>query len=253
MYTDEELLDQVRMLTEDGVPPTIEEFQAHPETASRTTAQKRFGSWLNCLKKAGVLDGEEDTSSLRAKRFKQYTEADVVRHIRRLADGEEPPTTREFDSDSTSPSVAAARNKFGTWAKAVENAGLTPRTKIYEECSKEELINQIQSLADGDEPPTSEEFTNAEETASSSQVDSKFGSWVAGLEEAGFDTGSRKRKREYTEQEAIDWLHAYVEEFGVLPTASSLKSWPGPKHPVYYRLFGSLDEALEKAGYKPKD
>lgn len=56
----------------------------------------------------------------------------------------------------------------------------------------------------------------------------------------------------YTEQECIEWLELFVDEFGFVPTAKDIAGWPGPSPFVYRSRFGSWTDAVRAAGYTPR-
>jgi len=74
----------------------------------------------------------------------KYSDQELLDQIRGLADGERPPTVREFED---SPETASARTvglRFGSWNEGVRAAGYTPRKNQY---CKEELIEALNRAA----------------------------------------------------------------------------------------------------------
>jgi len=61
-----------------------------------------------------------------------------------------------------------------------------------------------------------------------------------------------KDPRQYTDDELIEWIDTFVQEFGFVPTASDIIGWPGPSQPTYMKRFGSFTEAIREAGYIPR-
>jgi len=54
---------------------------------------------------------------------------------------------------------------------------------------------------------------------------------------------------EYTDDELLDWIEAFIQEFGVVPSPPDVKNWPGPSVRVYQERFGSWTVAIQQAGY----
>jgi len=86
----------------------------------------------------------------KSKYARSYTDDEIRDHIRRVADGDRPPTMREFNGDEQAPSASAAAKHFGRWNGAIEAAGFEPReigsngnpTKI----SRKELVSWLQAF-----------------------------------------------------------------------------------------------------------
>jgi len=177
----------------------------------------------------------------------EYTRAEILDHIRRLADGDEPPTHEEFRRDPAAPAGATARDRFGSWNAAVEAAGFEPRCYAVGErrWSDAEIIEHIRRLADGDDPPTCAEFEADPDAPSNRTAANHFGSWNGAVEAAGFMP--RENPAGYSRDELLDWLIAHRAELGAWPTCSVLLEWPGPGPGPYRRVFGGFPKAVEAA------
>lgn len=64
--------------------------------------------------------------------------------------------------------------------------------------------------------------------------------------------GYTGREKQYTKEDCIEWLEAFVDEFGMVPTAVDIHGWPGPSLPVYRDRFGSWTKAVQEAGFEPR-
>jgi len=53
---------------------------------------------------------------------RSYTDDEIREHIRRVADGDRPPTITDFNDDEQAPSATAAINHFGGWRDAIDAA-----------------------------------------------------------------------------------------------------------------------------------
>lgn len=60
------------------------------------------------------------------------------------------------------------------------------------------------------------------------------------------------REKEYSDQECLEWIDAFVKEFGVVPTSSDISRGPGPSSRIYRIRFGSFPNAVKEAGYTPR-
>lgn len=63
------------------------------------------------------------------------------------------------------------------------------------------------------------------------------------------DNGSDK---EYTAEELLGWIEAFVEEIGEVPTRSQMDECPGPHSVTFDSRFGSWTDAVREAGYEPR-
>lgn len=81
-----------------------------------------------------------------------------------------------------------------------------------------------------------------------------FGSWTKALEMCGFDKEDyRERlsegyKKTYTDEELLDYLVVYTQEYGQIPTASDWKRDLLPSYEAYIRRFGTIEKARKLAG-----
>jgi len=64
-------------------------------------------------------------------------------------------------------------------------------------------------------------------------------------EETGFGY-----ETEYTLEEMLGWINAFVQEFGYVPTRSDIDGWPGPTPQAYAYRFGTWSDAVNEAGWK---
>jgi hypothetical protein len=55
---------------------------------------------------------------------------------------------------------------------------------------------------------------------------------------------------QYSEEEMLSWINAYVEEFGYVPTQSDIDGWPGPTPEAYQYRFPSWKYAINAAGWE---
>lgn len=56
----------------------------------------------------------------------------------------------------------------------------------------------------------------------------------------------------YDEEELCEWIDSFVEMFGVVPSYSDLRDWPGPTAETYRNRYGSIEKAIKAAGYEPR-
>ena len=141
---------------------------------STKTYQKKFGSWNEALKQAGLEVNEEQN----------ITKSDLRDELERLADElGRTPTSRDIAEDGKY-GVPTYVNKFDSWNDALEAAGFTPRT-TNQRISDQQLKETLQKLATdvGRRPTTSDMKEHG--PYSPGVYFNRFGSWDSALREAG--------------------------------------------------------------------
>jgi len=179
-------------------------------------------------------------------RPREYSEEEILNHIRRLSD-DGPPTLRELEDDERAPSVWAVRDRFGSWNEGVEAAGFEPEASASEQTySDEEILNHIRRLSEGGQPPAIEEFRSDGDAPTPKTVMRRFGSWTEAVQTAGCDPIFNGR-RGIARDELIDWLLVWRREFDAWPRLTDIRESPGPNPDTYRRVFGGLSEAIKAA------
>lgn len=180
----EDLIDEIKRLHEElGRVPTTRDMQEHGDyTASRYFST--FESWNTAVEEAGLTPHERWTTpdELRISASELLSE---LRRVADIVDGR--PTTEdmnEYGEYGTKPYY----NRFDSWNRAVELAGFEPFTGTSEDIySTEELITELQRLAeDRGRPPTTEDMWEHGRISTQPFV-KRFGSWIDALREAGIE------------------------------------------------------------------
>jgi hypothetical protein len=235
----DELLEEIdRLADEIGTTPTTSEMNEHGEY-SIAPYYRVFGSWTAALQAAGfdppTVPKERSTSELLAE-------------IRRLADGSDPPSQAEMDTDGAY-APETYRSRFGSWTAALREAGFTPPTH-GDRISDADLLDALTDLADRIESvPTSADM-NEDGPYSAATYINRFGSWRDALVAAGLNPDDMTYPT--TTEMLIDGVQELAAELDRPPAGSDMNKL-GPYHTsTYYRRFGSWSAALEKAGIEPQ-
>ena len=111
----------------------------------------------------------------------------ILKAIRELANGDSPPTLSEYEQHGPTSS-GPVYNYFDSWNEAVKEAECEPnqRTSI----GREEILGAIRELADGDTPPTSDDYEQDGPTVLHMIYD-HFDSWNEAVDKAGFEPHER--------------------------------------------------------------
>jgi hypothetical protein len=149
--------------------------------------------------------------------------------------------------------MRAACYYFGTWKAAIQAAGLNyAAIRKYKSWSQEEIVARIQELhATGHDLSWTHVSRYADpQMAASAIKPTRFGSWRAAVEAAGFDYAEVSRYRRWTPERIVCELRTLARG------GQALNSKAVQKHHCALftagrRRFGSWDGALEAAGIDP--
>ena len=115
-YTDEELLDQVRMLARElGRTPKKLEFELDERTSSSMVCSNRFGSWKAYIEAAGLIPRQATS----------LTDDEIIGQVLNLAiELGRVPTSREVSENERTTSLTTCYKHFGSWEQFLSAAGL---------------------------------------------------------------------------------------------------------------------------------
>lgn len=174
--TKEDIIQQMKALADGDSPPSVNEFTSHPRTVSRSTLRDKFGKYNNLVEAAGLTPRTNT-------RPKEITKQDVIDQLQELAgDDDVAPKSTEFVDHPDTVSETTVRNLFGGYVAAVKAAGLEPHRDVT--VTKEDVIADIQDMAEDGDPPRANEFNQNPDTISSTPAINLFGSWNAAVDAA---------------------------------------------------------------------
>ena len=238
-YSDDELLDQLRVLTiELGRTPLIKDVNKSNKCASATTFNVRFASLSNALKIAG-LDHNRAT---------KYSDDELLDQLRVLAKKlGKTPCMKEVERSSSCASSSTFSQCFGSFSAALRAAGFeVKRTFVY--CNDEELLDQLRALAKKlGRTPKTRDADAAINCSSSPYLRIRFGSYNAALQAAGLELN----RTFYSDEDLLDQLRALTKELGRTPRIRDVNVASNcASSGVFRKRFGSFTAALEAAGLK---
>jgi hypothetical protein len=130
-YTDEALLAELRRVASliPSGPLTRAVFEQFSKRVSVSTFEKRFGGWGRALKAAGISHLSLDHPGWEKKKAqyaRNMSDDDLILEMNRVQALVNTPvlTADDFNRHSTLASSHAIRNRFGSWAKALKEAGI---------------------------------------------------------------------------------------------------------------------------------
>lgn len=224
-YSDEELLEILREAERVlGRPPKSREIK------QKQTIVKRFGSYSEALKVAGITPVREGSRTI------PYTEEQLIKILQQFAIkfGRTPRRVdiKEYNS---------IRRCFGSFNDGLRAAGLTPNKEgTYERSYTEEELIRILQKAEK-ELGRAPKFSEIKQRQT---IVNHFGTFNNGLRAAGLRLNRNGSKTTpYTEDQLIEILRNMASELGRTP-----KSKEVPQLEAIKRCFGSFNNALMVAG-----
>ena len=172
-----------------------------------------------------------------------YSDEELIKMLKAKAKRDErTPTTESVDADKSMPRANTYRNRFDSFNKALELAGLRPNIGY----TNEELLKMLKDMAERDGRTPTMKDVNADKNMPSiiPYVD-RFGSFNKALELAGLQPNSGR----YTDEELLKMLKDMAERDGRVPTTKNIHANDNmPSVTTYVNRFGSFNKALELAG-----
>jgi hypothetical protein len=229
-----------------GRAPSRSEFQEMTDMEKAPqwrTVLRMFGSWDN------ALDAAECRKIIRVR----YTRSEMISQIHwmRIELGHIPKCEElaEFDGVASSESF---RKEFGSWAEALDQAGLN----MY---SKESLLEQMQLMVQilGRVPSCKDcdKFCSEGVTACSRKFEKVFGTWNEAVKAAGYEPNRQFGDLIFSKEKLIELIKEMHKELGRTPTVSDCKDRYQqnvfPSMTVFLYRFGSWNEAVKAAGLVP--
>lgn len=242
-YTDEELLTHIRELGDEfNRAPTAVEMQKIDGRPAKSTYINRFSSWEAALDAAfdsGWAYGDGESS-----------EAILRHHLQKLAgDVDGVPIGPEMDAAIGRPDAEAYEDCFGSWASALDAAG------IERDKPRDRLIKHLQLRAEEvGGAPTVQQIDSADSRPSSIDYYDCFGGWSEALAAADLEPTGREQADRYSQKELLDHIRELTVEQGRPPTAAEMDNAENrPLKSTYFLRFQSWDKALEAAGVESPD
>ena len=178
-----------------------------------------------------------------------YSKEELIEQVRKLADElGRTPMEREFDEDRRTAGAATVQKRFGSWNAFLREAGLDILRMVN--YSDEELIEQIRAMAKKlGRTPTRREYDNNPETASTTTIATRFGSWNKALALAGLNANYEWVA--YSKEELIEQVQKMAEELGRTPTIDEFRKNPntGSNYQVL-KFFAEWNDFIRAAGLK---
>ena len=243
--TDEALSDLLKVRSELGKPPSKAEYN-DLGTYSAQTIIRRVGGWNKALDQLGLeinqrwkISDEELLSEL----------SEVTEKLGR------PPSIEEYKQrGKIHPDTFI--NRFGGWRDAIKEAGHEPTYRKSNLISKEDLITELQQIADDlGETPTKRQYHNHSDTEyhPTTQVN-RFGAWKEAVEAAGLEPKSQSRHANgIPKEDLLLSIRDLANDLGHTPTTSEYHKYGKHSLSTILSRFKTYSEATDEADLSPTD
>lgn len=154
------------------------------------------------------------------------------------------PTRREM-AENGRYSPTPYYRVFGSWNSALEAADIP--IKHRQKISDEQLLSELQDVADQLGHVPREKDMNREGKFSATTYRRRFGSFLDARAKAGLTDVKVQRDQQIPEEDLILALHMLTRELGRPPSQSEMNERGVFSSTSYHRHFGSWNAALEAA------
>jgi hypothetical protein len=231
----ENIVETIDELADGDIPPSLSKFVEH-SSINRHTIYDCFNSWNEAVRQAGY----------EPNRRTEVDREEILETIRDLADGETAPTSDDYKEGGPT-SLPMVYDYFDSWSDAVAAAGFEP--PLRRGLPREKVLDSVREVAeDLGRPPKMEEFDEQGITSSYVAKDRCEGTWESVIEAAGYDYTTNK----HTRKELIEELHRLADKHNRAPTQAHIRDG-NYSVGVYQDRWGTYNNALEIAGYEPRD
>ena len=235
-YTQKELILELKQVGDElDKTPSKREMNVHGE-CSAATYERRFGSWNAAVAEAGLTPNDPPERTNRGE---------LIAELQQVAE-ELDRTPKSFEmSDIGAYTASTYKERFGSWNAAVEAAGLRSRPK-GPWIPRDDLIAEIQRLADElEKTPSTADMDDHGEYSSDVYLN-RFESWTEAIRTANLDPNRRFDK--IAREELITELQRLDERVEEIPSTVNMNERGDYSAGTYVNRFGSWADALEAAG-----
>ena len=135
-YSDAEIIEELKKYYLINGDISRRKYNEDPNTFSSSTVVKRFETWTNALKLAGVYTPKKE----------KLTKKQILHQLRSFYVKNLKITAKDFDQDKTVCGVTTIRKYFGSWKNALVEANLKEK-EFKKNYSDKELIEMYREFS----------------------------------------------------------------------------------------------------------
>lgn len=188
-YSGEAVLAEIRRIASQhsGNSLSIKTFVIRSQRVSSNTIRRRFSDWKNALERAGfghLYSGQPVSQKMRVQAAKRLSDDDLIAEMKRVLDsvGRQTLTTVDFAHNSKIAGSGAIRNRFGSWEKALEAAGIPQSQMGRKSRTEEECFENLAAIwTQSGRQPTYREMFSSPSTITGKVYVGRWGTWRKAL------------------------------------------------------------------------
>lgn len=189
-YTDQQLIDAIRRTAAEVPVGPLRAAQVRQHTGvSVLTLLRRFGGWSQALAAAdlaGRYGGRPVTTKMRTRPSQHLTDVQVLdelRRVARLAGRGGTVTVRDVALHSTVLGKSTVTDRFGSWAAAVEAAGLQVSRRGRGPLTEQNLAANLHAVwTHLGRRPTQADMRRPPSQISPEPYRKRYGGWTAAVQ-----------------------------------------------------------------------
>ena len=220
--------------------PKLEDLKYFEDVPSSFVYFRRFGSWNNALRFAG----------LKINVRKDYTKEELLKLLKgKFEQLGRSPTIDDVNKDKNMPDRDTYESHFGSFNKALEAAGLEVKY-VFRTWTKEQLLHELQEKAkELGRCPTQRDIDKDSSMPAKGNYRKYFGSFNNAVRKASLIVN-----RNISKEELIKILQNLYLKLNRTPTREELKYEENcPSITPFVEKFGSYTAACLRAGLVPND
>jgi len=201
---------------------------------------------------ANILKGSDNINN--DKYHNRYTDEDLIKALMDFyIINDKIPNSSDFKKSH--PNTSVFYNRFGSWTKALNKAGLFKEKQKSTDYTDQELIDLlIKFHRETKKVPTTRNINEVNYMPNNNTYIKRFNGFGNALNLAGLRNLRKDNHQfgriEYSKESLLEMLQNFINELGRLPTAKEVDSNPNiPTCNPYNKHFGGLFGAYVELGY----
>lgn len=232
-FDEDDLIKDIQDVADQlGRPPLRKEMGEYGKFSISTFA-RYFDSWSDAIRTAGYEPILE----------RDIPEKDLLASLRAFTSSlGRPPTREEMDAEGPYSGSTYVRT-FGGWSNALRAIGETPNRHL--DPKRSELLAELHRLNEDYEFVTTTVMTQYGKYGANTYI-RRFGSWNDALRAADI---TPHHEHNIPESTLIDAMVSLADRLGRSPTANEMNQFGLYSEAVYFKAFGSWNNALRASGF----
>jgi len=210
---------------------------------------RRFGSWNQALKEAGIPVKERKEKKDKVLKVGKFSNEYIIQQLKSCYEKHGKISMSLYNKEGFLPARTTIVRQFGSWNNAIEAAGLKAFTSSEKQFSKEEIYEQLRACyKENNNSISIGKYKLSGRVPTITTILKYFGSWNDAIEAAGLKANGLTTVI-YSDEDYITSLRTcYIQNNNYITSPLYRKQRYHPGLKSILRRFGSWNNALEFAG-----